>query len=363
VRVGLQGEVVAPEDRKPARLTFVIDVSGSMADPNKLELVKPSLATMVGQLRPDDTVAIVVYGDEARLVLEPTPASDAATIVGAVDGLVSEGSTNAEAGLVLGYNLAREHFDDGAINRVVLTSDGVANVGETGPEAILARVQEEAGDGIQLVTVGFGMGEYNDVLMEQLADDGDGFYAYVDGPAEAERLFVHQLTGTLQTIAVDAKVQVAFDPATVASYRLLGYENRAVADEDFDDDTVDGGEVGAGHRVVALYEITVVEGTAADAVLATATARWLDPDTREPIEREAVLAAAEMAASFDQSAPHLQLDVMVAAWAETLRGAPWSQAMTLQGIADNSGRLVTLLPGDAQVAEFVSLTAAAAQLG
>jgi len=251
LRVGLQGYAVSPEERKDVSLTFVIDVSGSMNRENRLGLVKESLELLVEQLRPSDSVAIVVYGSQARAVLEPTSGANKEGILQAIYALRPEGSTNAEAGLRLGYQQALDAFNPAGINRVILCSDGVANVGRTGAGSIWKTIESRASEGITLTTVGFGMGNYNDVLMEQLADNGDGFYAYVDTLREAERLFVENLSSTLQVIALDAKVQVDFNPDVVARYRLVGFENRDIADEDFRNDTVDAGEIGAGHNVTA----------------------------------------------------------------------------------------------------------------
>lgn len=255
VRFGVQGYQVSEEERKPATLTFVIDVSGSMEMENRLGLVKQSLQLLVDRLRPSDTVAIVVYGSNAYVVLNPTSGEDRNRILEAVYSLHTEGATNAEAGLRLGYQLAYQAFRPGAINRVILCSDGVANVGETGPDAILEEIRGYTETGITLTSVGFGMGNFNDVLMEQLADKGDGNYAYVDTLDEARRLFVDNLTSTLQVIAKDAKVQVDFNKEVVSRYRLIGYENRSVADQDFRNDAVDAGEIGAGHHVTALYAV------------------------------------------------------------------------------------------------------------
>ena len=368
VRVGLQAWEVAPEDREAAALTFVVDVSGSMAEGEKLELVKASLTTLVGALRPDDTVGIVAYSEDAWEVLVPTAVGEGReAIVAAIGTLQPLGGTNAEAGLRLGYDLARRTFREGAVNRVVLASDGVANVGAVLPEQILAAVAEDAGKGIQLVTVGVGLGVYNDPLLEQLADQGDGFYAYVDGQREAERLFVHDLTGTLQTVAMDAKVQVEFDPALVESYRLLGFENRDVADDEFRNDDVDGGEIGAGHTVTALYEVQLAESAAgdvggADGPLGRVRVRWADPESRQVTELVEDLAVDAVVASFEEADPRLQLDVLVAAGAEAFRGGPWSQHLSLQGVADNAPRVGALLADDPAVAEWVQLTQRAATL-
>ncbi len=220
VRFGVQGYQVSEEERKPASLTFVIDISGSMEMENRLGLVKQSLQLLVDRLRPSDTVAIVVYGSNAYVVLNPTSGEDRNRILEAIYSLHTEGATNAEAGLRLGYQLAYQAFRPGAINRVILCSDGVANVGETGPDAILEEIRGYTETGITLTSVGFGMGNFNDVLMEQLADKGDGNYAYVDTLDEARRLFVDNLTSTLQVIAKDAKVQVDFNKEVVIPLSL-----------------------------------------------------------------------------------------------------------------------------------------------
>src|SRR5690606_2095351 len=200
------------------------------------------------------------------------------------ESLQTNGATNAEEGLLLGYEMARRHFDPEANNRILLCSDGVANVGRTGPDSILERVASEADKGIDLTTIGFGMGNYNDVLMERLADQGDGVYYYVDDLEEARRVFVENLSGTLQTIARDAKIQVEFDPSVVLAYRLLGFENRDVADKDFRNDAVDAGEIGAGHEVTALYEVRFQKDVEIGSKkrFATARLRYAVPDVKMP---------------------------------------------------------------------------------
>ena len=333
MRVGIHGYEVPAEQRKQAVLTFVIDVSGSMSQENRLGAVKHSLTRLVQSLHPSDQVGIVVYGSRGKLILDPTPVEESAKILNAIERLVSEGSTNAEEGLQIGYREASRAFIPGAINRVILCSDGVANVGNTGPDSILESIREYADQGIQLTTVGFGMGNYNDVLMEQLADEGDGFYAYVDTPREAERLFVHDLTGTLQTIALDAKLQMVFNPETVTRYRLVGFENRALKDEEFEDDTVDAGEIGAGHSVTALYEIKLAEG--AQGEIATVRLRWQDPDSFENIELSQSFDVMDLAASFEETSPQFRLAVMVAAFAEVLRESYWAQEYTLDDLVVN----------------------------
>jgi Ca-activated chloride channel family protein len=368
VRVGLQAATVEDEDRPPAVLTFVIDTSGSMGDAGKMDVVRDALGRLVDELEPDDRVGIVTYSNEAEVRLEPTAVDDDGAIRDVIAGLEPLDSTNAAAGLRLGYEQAAEHREEDGINRVILLSDGVANQGDTDPASLAEDVQEAAGDDIQLVTVGVGMGTYNDTLMEQLADDGDGFYAYVDTLREAERLFVNDLTGTLQVVGKDAKVQVSFDESAVTSYRLLGFENRAVDDEDFRDDAVDGGEVGAGHSVTALYEVTLPEGGsgAGDTPLLTAEVRWTDPDSDEAVESSARLTTADLAPSFDEAPVRLRQDILVAAFAESLRDAPWSEQVSMRNVADNAAALASAggsdLDSDAVLAEFVDLTSAAADL-
>ncbi|MDX2077912.1 MAG: von Willebrand factor type A domain-containing protein [bacterium] len=325
LRVGIQGKYISPEDRQPTLLIFVIDVSGSMDMENRLGLVKETLALLVNELREDDRVAIAVYSDNSRVVLQPTPASEKDTLLTAINNLQSEGSTNAEAGLNLGYQVARENLREGENTRVILLSDGVANVGNTGPDAILNTIKEGVEAGITMSAIGFGMGNYNDVLMEQLANDGNGNYYYVDNIREARRVFVHNLTSTLQVIGYDAKIQVDFNPEITDRYRLLGYENRAVADEDFRNDTVDAGEVGAGHSVTALYELALQEGDNLEGVIATAYIRYEDAETREVVELQRAITVADVLASFDEAPANFKVQVAVAEFAELLKGSFWAE--------------------------------------
>jgi Ca-activated chloride channel family protein len=361
VRVGIQGYEVPPEERSDVALTFVIDISGSMDREDRLTLVKRALTQLVEQLRPTDQVAIVVYGDTAYTALPPTAVEQRNTILDAIYDLQPDGSTNAEAGLRVGYEVASDGYKPEATNRVILLSDGVANVGETGPAAILETIEASAEEGIFLTTVGFGMGNYNDVLMEQLADRGDGAYAYVDDIDEARRLFVDNLTGTLLTIAKDAKVQVEFNPEVVARYRLIGFENRALKDEEFRDNQVDAGEIGAGHSVTALYEIKRHEDAPAGP-LATVYMRWQDPETGEVIEINKALESSELAGSFTDADPGLQLALIVSEYAEVLRESFWAQESTLAGVQEEATRVGRLFGGNAAVAEFVELVRAATAL-
>ncbi|MGH2380947.1 MAG: YfbK domain-containing protein [Candidatus Limnocylindria bacterium] len=361
LRIGIQARDLADAQRPDARLTFVIDTSGSMDMENRLGLVKQSLGLLVDGLRPSDTVAIVEYGSEARVVLPATPAKDAWAIRGAIESLRPSGSTNAAAGLLLGYDLARGAYDQHALNRVVLASDGVANVGLTDGDGMLDLIGDSATQHIQLVTVGFGMGNYNDALMERLADHGDGFYAYVDDLDEAGRLFLDDLTGTLASVALDAKAQVTFDPLQVRSYRLLGYENRAIADDQFRDDTVPAAGIGAGHSVTALYELELMPG--ASGAIGSVALRWTDPASHEPHETGLGISTDDLAPSFGHASPRFRLASLVAAWAGTLRHDPWAARVSLRRIADEVRLLYPELEADPDVAELVQLTADSARLG
>ncbi|NUM45865.1 MAG: DUF3520 domain-containing protein, partial [Anaerolineales bacterium] len=318
------------------------------------------LQLLVDRLRPDDTVAIVVYGSQARVVLNPTSGEDRTTILDAIYSLHPEGSTNAEAGLRLGYELAWNAFRGEAINRVILCSDGVANVGATGPDAILESIRGYADAGITLTSVGFGMGNFNDVLMEQLANDGDGHYAYVDTLAQAEKLFVEDMTGTLQVIAYDAKVQVDFNAEVVARYRLIGYENRDVADSDFRNDAVDAGEIGAGHSVTALYAVQFHPN--AQGRIATVQLRWQDPDTREIVEINGNFNTFDLSGSFEETDPRYQLAVVVAQYAEILHHSYWASETSLSEIAAYASRLSLQLGDDPDVTEFYDLVTRAAMI-
>jgi Ca-activated chloride channel family protein len=360
LRFGIQGYEVPEYARKPASLTFVIDVSGSMGQENRLGLVKQSLQMLVDRLRPDDTVAIVVYGSQARVVLYPTSGEDRNTILNTIYSLRTEGSTNAEAGLRLGYQMAMNAFRPDAINRVILCSDGVANVGQTGPDAILHTIRGYVEEGITLTSVGFGMGNFNDVLMEQLADNGNGNYAYVDDLDEAQKLFVEDLTSTLQVIALDAKVQVDFNPDVVAYYRLIGYENRDVADQDFRNDTVDAGEIGAGHSATALYAVMFRPN--ASGRIATVQLRWEDPDTHQVTEINGNFNTWDLAQSFELADPRYQLAVVVAQYAEMLRHSPWAAETYASQLVEHAYRISSLLWDDTEVTEFASLVSRASQI-
>jgi Ca-activated chloride channel family protein len=318
VRVAVAAREVDQADRPRVNVTLVVDRSGSMDIRERLGLVQSSLALLADRLKGDDTVSVVSFEDQATPILEPTPVRETDKIMEAVESLKPGGSTNLEAGLRLGYQQARDSFDDDAVNLVVLCSDGVANVGATGPGSITDKIAEEGADGIHLVTVGYGMGNYNDHLMEQLADLGDGFYSYVDTFEEAEQLFGSDLTTTLTPVAGEARTQVAFDPELVTAYRLIGYDNRAIADDEFDDMDVDAGELGAGHRATALYEVRLADGVEPGTSIGTATVKWTSTETgrTRSATADVLSAALDAAPSAD-----LALATTVADLAQLLKAA------------------------------------------
>jgi Ca-activated chloride channel family protein len=253
LRIGLRGYDLPRAARPPANLVFLVDVSGSMSSQDKLPLVKTALAGLASELGPRDKVSIVVYAGAAGLVLEPT--SDPAKIRAALDRLSAGGSTAGGAGLQLAYQVARDNMIEGGVNRILLATDGDFNVGVSDTKTLLEMVEHERDTGITLTTLGFGEGNYNEAMMEQVADHGNGNYAYIDSALEARKVLGEQMGSTLFTIAKDVKIQVEFNPALVSQYRLLGYENRALREEDFNNDKVDAGDIGAGHQVTAIYEI------------------------------------------------------------------------------------------------------------
>lgn len=259
IRIGLRGYDVTTRSRPPANLVFLVDTSGSMGSADKLPLVKAALRGLAGRLRPDDRVSIVAYAGSAGIVLEPT--ADKRYVDAALACLDAGGSTAGGQGIELAYATARAHFRKGAVNRIFLATDGDFNVGISDNKVLEELVKRNRDDGITLTTLGFGTGNYNEAMMERIADVGNGNYAYIDSAMEAEKVLADELSATLVTIARDVKVQVEFNPAQVSQYRLIGYENRALREEDFTNDAVDAGDMGAGHQVTALYEVVPAGAT------------------------------------------------------------------------------------------------------
>ncbi|WP_395360684.1 von Willebrand factor type A domain-containing protein [Streptomyces sp. YH02] len=337
VRVGLATRAADGRgERPPAALTFVVDVSGSMAEPGRLDLVKESLGLLADQLRDDDSIGLVTFSSEAETRLPLTRVGEArGRIREVVDSLATSSSTNVEAGVRTGYDVAVDGHREGATNRVVLLSDALANTGSTDAGSILERIEEERKKyGITLFGVGVGS-DYGDAFMEQLADRGDGQTTYVSNAAQARKVFVDQLPAHVELRARDAKAQVSFDRRTVEKFRLIGYENREVADEDFRNDRVDGGEVGAGHTVTALYAVRTRAG--ATGPVATATVRWLDPATRAPHERSGSVGTAALAGDiWGGGHDSLQLTAITAYFAEALRGGDLPGAPGLPALAERA---------------------------
>ncbi len=349
LRVGLRTLPDERGDRPDVVLTFVVDVSGSMGDPGKLELVQAGLNALVDQLRPSDSVAIVTFNSRSRVVRTTTRADHRADLHRAIDGLAAGGNTNLEAGLVTGYQVARDGFRPGATNRVVVLSDGLANTGDTDWQTIVAQVREQADKQITLLGVGVGR-DYGDALMEQLADHADGFVVYVSSADQARQVFVTRLPATFSLRALDAKAQVTFNPDTVAAYRLIGYDDRALADSSFTNDHVDGGEVVAGYTVTALYTVRLVPG--AYGQVAQARVRWLDPATREPSEVANTVYVTDLDTAFDDAPPRLRVCYAAAYLAEVLRGSPYGQQVRLADLAGIAARAA----GDTEDPAVTALT-------
>ena len=360
LHVGVKSKEITKSERKDATLVFVIDVSGSMDSDNRLGLVKRSLKLLVNQLGENDKVGVVTYGSQAREVLQPTSAFHKQRIINVIDNLKIEGATNAEAGLRVGYAMAAKHLQQNRVTRVVLCSDGVANVGMTGENGLLATIRSKAKEGITISTVGFGMGNYNDTLMERLADGGNGNYHYVDKLDEARKVFVDELTGTLQVVAKDTKIQVVFNPKVVSRYRLIGYENRALTSEQFGDDRVDAGEVGAGHAVTAIYEIKLREGATGN--LGKVRIRYKQPQGSESALVERQLPQSIVKSSADALSSPTQLSIAVAQFAEKLRGSYWARNVNYDDVLRRIDHLGAPLRNHNTVVELRRLVVKAKQV-
>jgi Ca-activated chloride channel family protein len=351
LHVGLQGRRLDRAQLPPANLVFLIDVSGSMMDQNKLPLVKSALSMLAEQLTARDRVGIVVYAGNSGLVLDATPGDRKGEILAALDRLEAGGSTNGGAGIQLAYKVAAEHFIQGGINRVILATDGDFNVGTTSEGDLVRLIEEKRQTGVFLSVLGFGTGNVKDATMEQLADKGNGNYAYIDTADEARKVLGQQLGGTLATIAKDVKLQLEFNPAKAAAYRLIGYENRLLRDEDFNDDTKDAGEIGAGHTVTALYEV-VPAGQAwsnpgVDPLKyqqpAQASARAQSDELltiklryKEPAANESKLLSvgvADASGAWQQASANFRFSSAVAAFGLLLRDSQYKGAADFNGVA------------------------------
>ena len=339
MKIGIKGFEVAAAERPPANLVFLIDVSGSMQSPDKLPLLKNAFRMLADQLTARDRVSMVVYAGSSGVVLEPTPGDQKTKIREAIDRLEAGGSTNGAEGIERAYQLAHDAQVKGGINRVVLATDGDFNVGVVNYEALVDMAERQRTGGVALTTLGFGTGNYNDQLLERLADAGNGNYAYVDTLSEARKILVSELSSTLFTIAKDVKIQVEFNPAQVLEYRLIGYENRMLQREDFNNDKVDAGEIGAGHRVTALYEVVPVgksghvdplrygqKAAASDArtsnELAFVRLRYKKPDADKSELLEYPIAKTSVA-TLERLSPDFRFAASVAAFGQLLRGGKY----------------------------------------
>jgi Ca-activated chloride channel family protein len=350
VRVGVQGKVVSRSQRKPAHLVFLVDTSGSMNQQDKLPLAKEAMKIAVKNLNENDTVAIVTYAGSTRDVLSPTPATDLERIYKAIDALESGGGTAMGSGMEMAYKHAVKKASANVVSRVVVLTDGDANIGpNVSADSMLNSIQGFVKEGVTLSAIGFGMGNYRDDLMEKLADKGNGNCFYIDSFKEAKKVFETQLTGTLEVIAKDVKLQVEFDPKVVSRYRLVGYENRDIADKDFRDDKVDAGEIGAGHSVTALYE---VELTGEKAALGTVRIRAKTPSGTEAAEQAFPFEQRMLRGTLDTASTDFRFALAAAATADVLRGSPSAQGWNLaavQKLAEGS------TDGNTDREEFVKL--------
>jgi Ca-activated chloride channel family protein len=362
LKVGIQARVVGRKGRKSAHLTFVVDSSGSMETDDRLPLVQHALKMLLGELSPSDHVSLVAYGTEPQILLEFVAASDRERIEGALDSIRCAGSTNLSTGLTVGYDIAKRQFNAGAINRVILCSDGVANVGLSEAEEILDTVKQYRDWGISITSAGFGSGSYSDEMLEKLANSGDGNYVFIDSPQEARRVFVEQMSATIQNVAKDAKIQVEFDPSAVRRYRLIGYENRDIADKDFRNDSIDAGEVGSGQSVTALYEIEFEPDALRNADVGTVFVRYRNTDTNEIEEISRRIARDAVAPHTPESNPRLFLAASAAEFAELLRGSEHAAGGSFAAVVSVLERATGALPLDQKAKELLSLVKYAKRL-
>ncbi len=356
LRIALKGYQPDMSDSKGSNLVFLLDVSGSMNQANKLPLLKRSLMMLSNQLNDNDKVSIVVYAGASGVVLEPTDGNNKSAINNALEKLQAGGSTNGAAGIKQAYQLAEKAFIEGGVNRVILATDGDFNVGMVDHKALIDLIKKEKDKGIALTTLGFGQGNYNDHLMEQLADAGNGNYAYIDNINEARKVLVDELQSNMQIIAKDVKIQVEFNPSTVAEYRLIGYENRKLANEDFNNDKIDAGDIGAGHRVTALYEISLVNSQSkfnddlrysksantkiAQNINASDELAYVKLRYKQPNQDNSQLLEAKVtfgqASSFAEQSDDFKFATAVASFAQRMKSSKFTDSIDYQWIASTA---------------------------
>jgi secreted protein with Ig-like and vWFA domain len=382
LRIALKGREIDRKNRGASNIVFLLDVSGSMSDANKLSLVKEAMKMLVGQLQEDDRVAIVTYASDTRVVLPSARGNERERITTAIDALQAGGCTYGSGGIQLAYQQAAEHFVQGGVNRVILCTDGDLNVGVTRDEDLVEMIQEKAKTGVFLTVLGFGEGNLKDSKMQKLADKGNGIYAYIDGLREAHRVLVEQMIGSLVTIAKDVKIQIEFNPAAICAYRLIGYEKRVMANQDFNDDKKDAGEIGAGHTVTALYELVpngADESEAADepglkyqkvpkeklapaadsSELLTLKIRYKEPEQNTSKLLE--FAAKDSDRRFGEASPDFRFAASVASFGMMLRSSPYRGNLNYAAVAEFAAGALDHDPNGYR-AEFLDLVRQAASL-
>lgn len=362
LRIGVKGRRLGREEQRPAMLTFVIDVSGSMSQPDRIGYARQALSLLLDQVSPEDRIQLIAYSDHAQFVLPPSPATEKARIMEAFNRLQCNGSTNLEEGLRRAYEQAVQAFIPGAENRVILISDGVANLGADSAQEILDKVAANRKQGITCSVFGVGSGTYNDKMLEDLANKGDGVYRFLDSADAVKTAFVDDLAATLNTIAKDAKIQVEWNPKTVRRYRQLGYENRKLTKEQFRDDTVDAGEVGSGQSVTALYELELMSDVGPEALLGTVRIRYQRTDTGKVEEIESPLVAATVLRPAHLATAHMKVAASAAEFAELLRGSPNAQNGRFDNVADYLRPAALERSLDTRIKELLELVTTAASL-
>jgi len=356
LKIGIKAKRLGRDGRRRSNIVICLDTSSSMGTPERLPLAQKALRMLVANLAPADRVTIVTYGTRARLVLDATPVKgNRARIIKAIDSLQPGGSTNVAEGLAVAYLQAHKTFNSMDNNMTVLVSDGIANVGPSDAKDILRNVKNDRRQGITLTSVGVGTGQYNDRMMEQLANNGDGRYVFIDTEREAERVFVEEIA-TMQVVAKDAKIQVEFDPGVVRRYRLLGYENRDIADRDFRNDAVDAGEIGSGQSATALYELELLK---AKGRIGTVRVRYRDIETGEVEEIESAVMAENVIKRRRPTPPRFRLAACAAQFAEILRGSPHADAGSVAQIERVLAQVTVEMPADERAAELLGMVRAA----
>ncbi len=350
-RIGIQGKRLEAKERKPIHLTFLVDVSGSMGSPDKLPLAVESLRILTNNLKAGDTVALVTYAGHTAKLLDPTGIENKGAIMEALSGLGAGGGTGMADGMKTAYQLALSQKKPGHVSRVIVLSDGDANIGASSHGQILKEIQGYVAEGVTMSTIGLGMGNYKDDTMEQLANKGNGNYYYIDTLDEARKVFGEQLDGTLQVIAKDVKLQVDFDATKVLRYRLIGYENRDIADDDFRDDTVDAGEIGAGHTVTALYELELTGAPSGQ--LGTVRVRHMKPEAITATEDDFAILDAQFRTQFAQTSRDFQFAAAVGTFAELLRHSPHVPDVTYGWVTEVA--TAAAAPQEADRQEFLAL--------